>query len=226
MMYPRLKLARTLLRNDGVLFISIDDNEVAALRKLGEEVFGRANYLATFVRKRRMSTGMRGDALSNRRSSTTCNPSCWNSARDSHSSLGRNISVLTTTAADLNGSRESLLEKLRLIEGKYLAHAAVLLFHPEPQRIFTGAYVKIGFFRNGTDVVYHDLIEGDLFTQAAKTVELIRAKYMKAAITDEGIHRVETYPVPYESLREAALNAIIHKDYATHTPIQIKVYQD
>jgi ATP-dependent DNA helicase RecG len=130
------------------------------------------------------------------------------------------------TAADLKGSRENLLEKLRLIEGKYLTHAAVLLFHPEPQRIFTGAYVKIGFFRNGSDVVYHDLIEGDLFTQAAETVELIRAKYMKAAITYEGIHRVETYPVPYEALREAVLNAIIHKDYAAHTPIQIKVYED
>ncbi|QDT53891.1 hypothetical protein Pan44_19170 [Caulifigura coniformis] len=130
------------------------------------------------------------------------------------------------TAADLKGSRESLLEKLRLVEGKYLTHAAVLLFHPEPQRIFTGAYVKIGFFRNGSDVVYHDLIEGDLFSQAAKTVELIRAKYMKAAITYEGIHRIETYPVPYEALREAVLNAIIHKDYAAHAPIQIKVYED
>lgn len=130
------------------------------------------------------------------------------------------------SAADLKGSRESLLEKLRLIEGKYLTHAAVLLFHPEPQQIFTGAYVKIGFFRDGSDVVYHDLVEGDLFTQATETVKMIRAKYMKAAITYEGIHRVETYPVPFEALREAVLNAIIHKDYAAHTPIQIKVYED
>lgn len=45
MMYPRLKLARNLLRDDGVIFISIDDNEVANLRKLCDEIFGEENFL-------------------------------------------------------------------------------------------------------------------------------------------------------------------------------------
>jgi adenine-specific DNA-methyltransferase len=45
MMYGRLKLARTLLRDDGVIFISIDDNEVAQLRKICEEVFGSGNFV-------------------------------------------------------------------------------------------------------------------------------------------------------------------------------------
>ena len=49
MMYPRLKLARNLLRDDGVIFISIDDNEVANLRKLCDEVFGEENFVAQFV---------------------------------------------------------------------------------------------------------------------------------------------------------------------------------
>ncbi|MDR0894918.1 MAG: site-specific DNA-methyltransferase [Prevotellaceae bacterium] len=44
MMYPRLKLARNLLAEDGVIFISIDDNEVAQLRKLCDEVFGEDNF--------------------------------------------------------------------------------------------------------------------------------------------------------------------------------------
>lgn len=51
MMYPRLKLARNLLREDGVIFISIDDNELANLTKLCEEVFGSENHLATLVWK-------------------------------------------------------------------------------------------------------------------------------------------------------------------------------
>ena len=55
MMYPRLKLARNLLRDDGVIFISIDDNEVANLRKLCDEIFGESNLLAQCVRKRRDS---------------------------------------------------------------------------------------------------------------------------------------------------------------------------
>lgn len=46
MMYPRLKLARNLLREDGAIFISIDDNEVHSLRTLLNEVFGEENFVA------------------------------------------------------------------------------------------------------------------------------------------------------------------------------------
>ncbi len=49
MMYPRLRLASNLLRDDGVIFISIDDNEVTNLRKLCDEVFGEENFLAQIV---------------------------------------------------------------------------------------------------------------------------------------------------------------------------------
>lgn len=45
MMYPRLKLARNLLTDDGVIFISIDDNEVANLRKICDEIFGEENFV-------------------------------------------------------------------------------------------------------------------------------------------------------------------------------------
>lgn len=49
MMYPRLRLARELLSEDGVIFISIDDNEVDSLKKLADEVFGEANFAARFM---------------------------------------------------------------------------------------------------------------------------------------------------------------------------------
>jgi len=49
MMYPRLKLARNLLKDDGVIFISIDDNEVANLRKICDEVFGEDNFVADSI---------------------------------------------------------------------------------------------------------------------------------------------------------------------------------
>ena len=49
MMYPRLYLARNLLRDDGVIFISIDDNEVSNLRKLCDEIFGEENFVANIV---------------------------------------------------------------------------------------------------------------------------------------------------------------------------------
>lgn len=49
MMYPRLFLARNLLRDDGVIFISIDDHEVSNLRKICDEVFGEENFVANIV---------------------------------------------------------------------------------------------------------------------------------------------------------------------------------
>ena len=48
MMYPRLKLARDLLTDDGVIFISIDEKEQANLKKVCDEIFGMDNYLETF----------------------------------------------------------------------------------------------------------------------------------------------------------------------------------
>lgn len=57
MMYPRLKLARNLLTEDGVIFISIDDNEVANLRRLSDEIFGEANFIDCIVWKKRYGGG-------------------------------------------------------------------------------------------------------------------------------------------------------------------------
>jgi adenine-specific DNA-methyltransferase len=52
MMYPRLQLARNLLTDDGVIFISIDDNEVHNLRKICDEVFGESNFIAQVIWER------------------------------------------------------------------------------------------------------------------------------------------------------------------------------
>jgi adenine-specific DNA-methyltransferase len=53
MMYPRLRLAANLLRDDGVIFISIDDNEVTNLRRVCDEVFGEENFVAQFPWRKR-----------------------------------------------------------------------------------------------------------------------------------------------------------------------------
>ena len=55
MMYPRLRLAANLLRDDGVIFISIDDNEVTNLRKICDEVFGEENFVAQLIWERAYS---------------------------------------------------------------------------------------------------------------------------------------------------------------------------
>ncbi|WP_312717037.1 ATP-binding protein [Sphingobacterium multivorum] len=121
---------------------------------------------------------------------------------------------------------EHLLENLKLIENGYLKRAAILLFHPDPEKYMTGAYVKIGYFEGETDLIFQDEVHGNLFEQVERTIDLLFTKYIKALISYDGIHRNETYEYPKEAVREALLNAIAHKDYSGLTPIQIRVYPD
>ena len=55
MIYPRLKIARDLLADDGVIFISIDDNEQENIKKIGNEIFGEANFIAQLIWERAYS---------------------------------------------------------------------------------------------------------------------------------------------------------------------------
>ncbi|ATL49624.1 transcriptional regulator [Chitinophaga caeni] len=135
---------------------------------------------------------------------------------------------------NLTDNNERLLENLKLTEnlpagqsGSYLKRAAILLFHPDPEKFVTGAYIKIGYFENSADLIFQDEIHGNLFEQIEKTLDILFTKYIKAIISYEnGINRIETYEYPREAVREALLNAIAHKDYSGLTPIQIRVYKD
>jgi adenine-specific DNA-methyltransferase len=67
MMYPRLKLARNLLSDDGAIFISIDDNEIDNLIKIGKEIFGENNLLNVFV----WISNLKGRQISGRGAAST-----------------------------------------------------------------------------------------------------------------------------------------------------------
>lgn len=124
----------------------------------------------------------------------------------------------------LSDTDSVLIENLHLNEDKYLKRAAILLFHPEPEKYVTGAYLKIGFFNSDEDLRYQDEIHGNLFEQIEKAYSLILSKYVTANIRYEGTRRIEEYPFPEGAIREALLNAIAHKDYSSRIPVQISVY--
>ena len=127
----------------------------------------------------------------------------------------------------LQDSTSLLLERLRLTHKNHLKRAAALLFHPDPERFVTGAFIKIGAFGvNNADLRYQDEVHGNLFVQVENAVEILKLKYLKALISYDGLYRKESFPVPTTALREAILNAVVHKDYAGATPIQIGVYPD
>ena len=129
----------------------------------------------------------------------------------------------------LNDTTEHLLCDLRLIDDdtKYLNRAALLLFHPDPERFVNGAYIKIGFFRDDKgNLEFQDEIHGSLMEQVDKTIDLIKTKYLIYRISYEGISRRETPQFPIEAIRESLMNCIAHKEYASAVPIQISVFPD
>lgn len=121
---------------------------------------------------------------------------------------------------------DELLDKLRLIENGFIKRAGVLLFAKDPQKYVSGAFIKIAFFENSADIVYQNVIEGNLFSQVQQVFDLLFTKYLKAHISYEGIQRVEQFDYDSSSLREIIHNAIVHKDYSSGVPIQIGVFKD
>jgi len=62
MMYPRLKLLHRLLADDGVIFVSLDDNEISSFRLMMDEIFGKGNFITTITWKSRAKPSNTGDA--------------------------------------------------------------------------------------------------------------------------------------------------------------------
>jgi len=129
----------------------------------------------------------------------------------------------------LNDETKHLLQDLQLIDetSGNLKRAAILLFHPKPEKFVTGAYIKIGFFQgDDDDLAFQDEVHGSLMEQIDKAFDLLKSKYIVYAISYEGVSRREKPTFPIAALRESLLNAIAHKDYASGVPIQISVYPD
>lgn len=126
----------------------------------------------------------------------------------------------------LTDTNDHLIENLQLKENDFLKRAAIILFHAEPEKFVTGAYIKIGYFETDDDLKFQDEVHGNLFEQIERTMDLLFTKYIKSEISYEGINRIEKYEYPRDAVREALLNAIAHKDYSGGVPIQISVYKD
>lgn len=126
----------------------------------------------------------------------------------------------------LSDSIPDFLSSLDLMSDGQITRAGVLLFHPKPEKLFSGSFIKIGFFRSDTDLVFQDEVHGSLVQQVDKTFDLLTTKYMNYLISYEHMQRIETPTYPEDPLRECILNSIAHKDYAEQVPIQISVYPD
>ncbi|GIV25139.1 MAG: ATP-dependent DNA helicase [Bacteroidia bacterium] len=126
---------------------------------------------------------------------------------------------------------QATLQNLGLIREGKLTNAAVLLFAQNPQRLFPLAQVRIGLFRDNQILDSHDFrgtlwqqLEGvmERFRQVLKVRFDIRVKELSL----EGLQRREVWEYPLDALREAVVNALIHRDYTYPSDIQIRLEED
>src|SRR5690554_693771 len=122
-------------------------------------------------------------------------------------------------------STEQLFDKLRLTENGQLKRAALVLFGKDPGKFYPSIYVRIGRFRDELDLVFQESEEGNIINLYQSVLDQINHKFIIKNITFEGMHRIETPEYPREAMREAILNALVHRNYmGAHT--QIRVYDD
>ena len=119
-----------------------------------------------------------------------------------------------------------IFNNLKLAEGDKLKRSAVLLFGEDPRKFFIHAYIKIGKFgKTDDELLSQEVIEGNAFELADKTLEILDKKYLIKSISYEGLQRIETTEYPYPAIREVLLNAIVHRKYMG-APINISIYDD
>lgn len=122
---------------------------------------------------------------------------------------------------------ENVLKNLNLYTNDgILKNSAILAFGKNPKKFFTSCDFRIGRFGDSdNDLLFQDVVEGDLIRMADKVMDLLKSKYLISPIHYEGLVRIEKLEIPEDALREAIFNSIIHKDY-TGVHIQMKVYND
>ncbi len=120
-----------------------------------------------------------------------------------------------------------VLKNLELLDHDgSLTNAALLAFGKNPSRYFPLCEFFIGRFgASQSDLKFQDEIKGNLIQMTDRVIETLGSKYLIRPIHYEGLFRSEPLELPEDALREAILNAIIHKDYTT-VHIQMRVWND
>lgn len=119
-----------------------------------------------------------------------------------------------------------ILKHLNLMQGGKITNAAIILFGKNPQQYFQNAVVRVGRLKQEDIIVSDREISGNLFNQLRGVEEAIRELInVRYEIPEDSLKRREVWDYPIPALREALLNALVHRDYfQSHRQIQIKIF--
>ena len=120
-----------------------------------------------------------------------------------------------------------VLRKLELIRSEQeITRAAILLFGKNPQSPLTQSVVHAGRLREKVHIMDNRIVEGSIIDQVDETVEFIKKNlHVRFEISGDP-QRKEIWDYPLPALREAVINAIVHRDYGDTADIQIKIFED
>ena len=122
----------------------------------------------------------------------------------------------------LDNSPLLALEKLKLIKDSKPTWAALLLFAEKPLR----HHIHIGRFKTPTLIIDDRQITDTLFEAVEQAMRFIVSHVSVSFHFDGGLQRKERFAYPLPALREALLNAVVHRDYANASDIQVKIHDD
>jgi len=123
--------------------------------------------------------------------------------------------------------RKLLLSKLGLFREGKLTNAAIVLFGKEPQRFFTNTTIRCGRFRDMVKEEFDDLkdLDGNLFEVLEQAMTFLK-EHLRLSARIEGLQRKERWEIPIDAMREAIINALIHRDYSSPSFVYIKIYDE
>jgi ATP-dependent DNA helicase RecG len=130
------------------------------------------------------------------------------------------------TDISLNEPINLILQKLGLLIDEKLTNGAILLFGKNPQKYFINLCVRIGRFKTETTIIDDKWAKGNLFKQIEETINIIR-QHMSVRYEIKDFQREDIWDYPIPAVREAVMNALIHRDYFNIANFTlIKVYDD
>jgi len=130
------------------------------------------------------------------------------------------------TVFDENVDIKTLFEHLKLSNKGKLTNAAIILFGKDPQKYFLNAVLRVIRLKNEITPIGDRLINGNLFRQVVEGEEAIK-NFLGVRYEIKGLVREEIWDYPLPAIREALINALIHRDYFRwNVQTQIKIFDD